>query len=126
MPMHLWLGALALLVLPQAQPPATAKVEIVRVDGCLRERGAGNWVLAGATNPVPSTANAVPKNELPTGPVTGRNQFRLIGVTEFDLPTFRDQTVVVKGLLIKASEMDRLNITSVVTAAPNCPPGAPK
>ena len=48
-----------------AQAPATNKVEIVSVTGCLREQGAGNWMLVAATDPVPSIANQAPAAELP-------------------------------------------------------------
>jgi hypothetical protein len=53
---------------------------------------------------------------------SGKNQFRLIGVSEFNLPQHRDHTVIMKGLLIKATPVSRLNITSVTTVAPSCPP----
>ena len=109
-----------------AQNPAPKKVEIVSVTGCLREQGAGNWMVVAATDPVPSNANAPLKRDLPTTPVTGSNQFKLIGVGEFNLPTYRNQTVVVKGLYIKATPVDRLNITSVTTAVSSCAETAPK
>lgn len=108
------------------QPPAANKVEIVSVTGCLREQGRDNWMIVAATDPVPSVANAPAKNEIPSAPPDGRNEFKLIGVSEFNLPTFKDQTVVVKGLFIKAMPVSRLNITSVVTAVTSCAPGAPK
>ena len=37
------------------------------------------------------------------------------------MPAHRDQSVIVKGLHIKASPVSRLNITSVTMVAPNCP-----
>lgn len=109
-----------------AQTPAPVKVDIVSVVGCLRERGANEWVLVAATDPVPSIANAPAKNEIPTTPVAGKNEFRLIGVSEFRLPEHRDHTVVVRGLQIKATPASRLNITSVVTAVTSCAPEAGK
>ena len=108
------------------QPPAPNKVEIVSVTGCLREQGPDNWTLVAATDPTPSIANAPAKNEIPTAAPDGKNQFKLIGVSEFDLPKFKDQTVVVKGLFIKAMPVSRLNMTSVVTAVATCAPAAPK
>jgi hypothetical protein len=109
-----------------AQTPAPKKVEIVSVTGCLREQGAGDWMVVAATDPVPSNANAPLKRDLPTTPVTGGNQYKLIGVGEFNLPAYRNQTVVVKGLFIKATPVDRLNITSVTTAVNSCAETAPK
>lgn len=117
---------------PDAAPSAAAaqaspaKVDIVLVAGCLRERGAGNWMLVGATAPTPSNAVAPLKSEIPTAHVNGTLEFRLIGVSEFDLPKRRDQTVAVKALLIQATPVSRLNITSVAPALPDCAPGTAK
>jgi hypothetical protein len=129
--MHTLLASLAAIILVSgsvgaAQTPAPKKAEIVSVTGCLREQGAGNWMVVAATDPVPSNANAPLKRDLPTTPVTGSNQFKLIGVGEFNLPTFRNHTVVVKGLYIKGTPVDRLNITSVTTAVNSCAETAPK
>ncbi len=113
--MHLLLA----LALAAAQAPPR-KVDIVSVTGCLREPAAGTWILAAATDPVPSSANAPAANELPSTPPAGKNEFRLIGVSEFNLAAHKGHTVIVKGLYIKASPVSRLNITSVTTVAPAC------
>lgn len=105
-----------------AQTPP-AKAEIVSVAGCLREQPAGEWRIVNATDPKPSNANAPPPADLPAMPVVGKNQFRLIGVSIFDLPSHAGHTVVVKGLLIPDKALSRLNITSVVTVAPTCGSG---
>jgi hypothetical protein len=104
---------------------AQTKVDIVKVIGCLREQGAGNWMLVAATEPEASNANAPPRNEVPKEAPAGKNTYKLIGVGEFNLPTYRDHTVVVKGLYIKDT-LSRVNITSVTDALPNCAAGAPK
>lgn len=101
--------------------PAPQKVEIVSVTGCLKEATPNNWTLINATDPAPSSANAPPAADVPKTPPVGRNQFRLIGVSEFNLPQHRNHAVVVKGLLIKADPVSRLNITSVTTVAASCP-----
>ena len=103
-----------------ASPTTAGKVPIVSVTGCLREQGTGNWMLVAATDPVPSTANAPQQRELPTTPLAGRNEYKLIGVAEFDLPTHKDHTVVVKGLFITATPVSRVNVTSVTTALSSC------
>ena len=122
------LGALGLLLsiatLSIAQPGK--KVEIVSVTGCLRERPPDAWMLVAATEPVPSIANAPPASEMPKTPPDGTLTFRLIGVGEFKLPTLRDKTMLVKGLLIKDTPTSRLNVTSVVEALPGCAPAAPR
>jgi hypothetical protein len=113
-----------LLGLVQAAP-ASNKVEIVSVTGCLKEATPNNWTLTSATDPTPSTANAPAAKDIPATAPAGRNAFKLIGVSEFNLPAHRDHTVVIKGLLIKAQPMSRLNMTSVTMVSPSCAP-APK
>lgn len=100
---------------------APNKVEIVSVAGCLREPSADTWLLVNATDPVLSNANAPEKKDIPAAAPVGRNQFRLIGVSEFNLPAYKDHAVVVKGLHIKAQPVARLNITSVTTISASCP-----
>ena len=112
---------LVVLLLLQTAP-APQKVDIVSVTGCLKESTANNWTLSNATDPVPSSANAPPAAEVPKTPPAGKNQFRLIGVSEFNLPQHRDHTVIIKGLLIKATPVSRLNMTSVTIVAASCPP----
>ncbi len=105
-----------------AQAPP-AKAEVVMVAGCLREPAAGEWRVVNATDPKPSNTNAPAAADVPALPVMGKNQFQLIGVSIFDLPSHKDHTVVLKGLLIPAKPVSRLNITSVVTVAPTCTAG---
>jgi hypothetical protein len=106
--------------LPAQAPPA--KAEVVMVAGCLREPTPGEWRVVNATDPTSSNANAPAAADLPSLPVVGKNQFHLIGVSIFDLPSHKDRTVVLKGLWIPAKPLSRLNITSVVTVAPSCSP----
>jgi hypothetical protein len=114
----------AAVVLAQATP--SKKIDIVSVTGCLKEASPNTWTVVNATDPVPSIANAPPPTEVSAPPQTGKNEFRLIGVSEFNLPAHKDHTVIVKGLLIKATPTSRLNMTSVTTVSPSCPPPADK
>jgi len=107
------------LAAAQAATP-TPKVEIVSVTGCLKETAPNTWTLTAATDPVPSNANAPPAKDMPSTPPAGKNEFRLIGVSEFNLPAHKDHTVIVKGLFIKSTPVNRLNITSVTMVAPSC------
>ena len=82
--------------------------------------------LSGATDPVVvtrATATAPPATAAEA--TVGSNEFKLIGIEEFDLASRKDRLVAVKGLLIKATPTSRLNITSVTTVADSCP-AAPK
>ena len=107
------------LALAQAAP--SQKVDIVSVSGCLKEAATNDWRVVNATDPVPSNANAPAPKDVPATPPVGRNEFKLIGVSEFNLPQHKDHAVIVKGLHIKATPISRLNVTSVTTIAPSCP-----
>lgn len=123
------LGAAATLIAAttgavRAQAPAPVqKVPIVAVTGCLTEQGA-SWSLTNATDPVPSIANGPPAGEAIKGPTSGTASYRLIGVSEFDLPAHKGHTVLVKGLLTTAKPVSRVNVTSVTMVSPACAPAA--
>jgi hypothetical protein len=117
---------LGLVVAALMQEPASKKVEIVSVTGCLRESAPGTWMLTAATDPVPSTANAPAAKDVAATPPSGKNEFRLIGVSEFNLPPHKGHTVTVKGLHIKAAPVSRLNITSVTMVSASCAAGSEK
>ena len=104
--------------------PASRKIEIVSVTGCLKETAPNTWTLTRATDPVPGNANAPAAKEIPATPPAGTNAFRLIGVSEFNLPAHRDHTVLIKGLFIKATPMSRVNMTSVTMVSSSCGPAA--
>lgn len=117
-------AAFVLLIAALVQASASKKIDIVSVTGCLREQGA-SWMLVAATDAVPSMANQAQGADIPTTPPAGKNTFRLIGVSEFNLPQVKDKTVVIRGLLIK-DKVSRINVTSAVEAVASCVPGAPK
>ena len=110
-----------ILVIAAAQAAPSSKIDIVSVAGCLKESTPNDWRVVNATDPAPSNANAPAPKDIPATPPVGKNEFKLIGVTEFNLPQHKDHAVVVKGLLIKATPLSRLNITSVTTIAASCP-----
>ena len=116
-----WTLSLAALLL--AQDAAPKKIDIVSVTGCLKESSPNTWTLTAATDPVPSNANAPAPKDVPSSPPAGKNEFRLIGVSEFNLPAHKGHTVIVKGLHIKSTPVSRLNITSVTMVSPSCAAG---
>jgi hypothetical protein len=123
--MRIRFGVLALLLFVAARALITAqappaKAELVMVAGCLREQPAGTWRIVNATDPKPSNAVAPPSDELPSIPKAGNKEFQLIGVSVFDLPSYKDQIVVLKGLLVPASPLSRLNITSIARLSTTC------
>jgi hypothetical protein len=116
---------LGLTAAAAAQTPSQ-KIDIVSVTGCLREATPNTWTLESATDPVPSSANAPPAKEIPSAPPAGKHQYRLIGVSEFNLTAHRGHTVIIKGLFIKATPVSRVNMTSVTMVAASCAPAPPK
>jgi hypothetical protein len=115
--------AAAAILLQDASP---RKIDVVSVIGCLRESAPGTWMLTAATDPVPSTANAPAPKDIPASPPPGKNEFRLIGVSEFNLPPHKGHTVLIKGLHIKAMPVGRLNVTSVTMVSASCAAGSEK
>jgi hypothetical protein len=115
-------AALALSTAAQTPPSKVDKIDPVAVTGCLKETEPSTWMLVNASDPVASTANAPSPKELAALPRGGKNEFRLIGVSIFNLPAHRDHTVIVKGLPIKATPVNRLNVTSVTMVSETCPP----
>lgn len=109
--------ALAAVLTQDASPK---KVDIVSVTGCLRETSPNTWTLTAATDPVPSSANAPAAKDIPATPPAGKNEFRLIGVSEFNVSAHKGHTVIIKGLHIKATPVSRLNVTSVTMVSGSC------
>ena len=97
------------------------KLDTVAVVGCLKQAAPDNWTLIDASEPVVSTANAPSPKELAELPTGGKGEYLLIGVAIFNLPAHRDHSVVVKGLLVKATPLSRLNVTSVTMRSESCP-----
>ena len=113
-----------LLAVWSVQPgrPATGnKVDVVAVAGCVTESSPDVWMLTNASDPTVSSANAPSPKELAAFPKSGTNEYRLTGVTIFNLPAHRGHTVLIKGLLNKATPMSRVNVTSVTMVSAECP-----
>jgi len=96
-------------------------VETVAVSGCLKAGPGETWELVDASDPVPSTANSPSAKELAELRKSGPNRFQLIGVSIFGLPRHRNHVVAVKGLLVKAAPINRINLTSVTMLSETCP-----
>jgi hypothetical protein len=95
---------------------------VVAVAGCLEESTPGVWKLTNASDPVVSNANSPSAKELQSFAKGGKHEFQLDGVSVFNLPSHRGHNVLIKGLLNKASPVNRLNVTSVTMVSAACPP----
>jgi hypothetical protein len=122
------LASLLAAVHANAQPKPAAKgdridkVDIVATIGCVTRSTGEKWVLTDATDPVLTS----PKSQAPATavPAVGKNRYTLIGLTEFNVPSYKGHTVRVEGLSISAGAEKRINITSLKDVAPTCPPSA--
>ena len=117
------------VITAQAQP--AQKVSVVSVTGCLAPGPGDTWLLTNATEPVaasrrPAAPSATaPDSSAKPAPVTlGKNQFKLIGLLEMNVPAHKGHTVTVRGLLIPAANERRINLTSLQMVSETCSPSA--
>jgi hypothetical protein len=129
-----------------AQTPPPQKVSVVTVTGCLTQGPGDTWLLTNATEPIPAprrpAATSAPAASTATAtaatttaatttttttttttkapPVSGKNQFKLIGILELNVPSHKGHTVTVRGLLIPASPERRINLTSIQMVSDTC------
>jgi hypothetical protein len=103
-------------------PPAHQRTSIMFVVGCLAEEN-GKWFLnnAGEAFAVAGLPGSKTDNDPKADAPLGKNRFSLIGnVEEFGPGKHKGQKVRVKGLLIKAQPVSRVNITSLKMLAAEC------
>jgi len=145
----LWSGALPAVdaATPQTeQARRKPQVEMVQAVGCVEQRTGNNWWLTQASEPEvspPGVFNQVQLDAVLAALALGTREFELVGVADFldaegllaignraDF-TSPDQvnatgelrqgrTVLVKGLLIEADGVSRVNLTTVVGLAERC------
>jgi hypothetical protein len=107
-----------------ATPPQGADaLPIVEAVGCLDEGPNRTWTLTNATEPARSARAGFSRPEevkAAEGRGLGSKQLRLIGMTEMNPGPHRGYKVLVKGLLVKDSGGDRINVTSLKTVGDQC------
>jgi hypothetical protein len=122
------------------------QVEMVQTVGCVEQRAGSRWWLARASEPEVSPSgvfNQVQVDAVLAALALGTSEFQLVGVADFldaegllatgnradftapeqanatgELRVGR--TVLVKGLLIEADDVSRINLTTVVGLAETC------
>lgn len=99
-----------------------ASLPIVEAVGCLSNGVNETWVLTNATAPVvskaPTTTPSAVK-EAGTKPL-GTHRYRLVGATPFGPEAHNHHKIVVKGVLVKAPNDDRINVTSLQMVGSTC------
>lgn len=107
---------------PKARPEQKAVLDMVQVVGCLTEGPTSTWTLTDATAPTvteaASTTTAAVK--LAESTPLGTMKYRLLGVSELGPERHKGHKVVVKGLLIKAPNDNRINGTSLQMLSATC------
>jgi hypothetical protein len=105
----------------RSSEPNPDQLAIVEVVGCLSQTGT-EWVLTKATDPVPSqTSFTTPEAVKAAAEKSlGSQQYRLLGTAVFSPEPHKGHKMVVRGLLIKAGNENRINVTSFQMAAETC------
>jgi hypothetical protein len=106
-----------------APPQGSQALPIVDVVGCLAEGSNRMWTLTNAADPARAARAGFSRPEevkAAEGRGLGSKQFRLIGMTEMNPGPHRGHKVLIKGLLIKASGGDTINVTSLKTVGDLC------
>jgi mono/diheme cytochrome c family protein len=103
-----------------ASVPNFAMVEIV---GCLVHSNDA-WTLTMATAPLPTKDQPSSPDELRSSAVRPRTveSFRLMSVNGFEPESHKGHTVQAKGLLYRAPNDNRLNVTALGSIDPSCSP----
>lgn len=147
---YLWSGGLLAAEGSAGQQTSPARpkpqVEMVQAVGCVEPRGASTWWLTRASEPEvspPGMFNRVQVDAVLAALKLGSLEFQLVGVADFldadgllatgNRADFTEpdqvnatgelregRTVLVKGLLIKADDVSRINLTTVVGLAETC------
>lgn len=105
------------LVIVLALAAQAGSMRVMGTLGCLVEED-GKWFLTNATEPVPG--DDIDRNLDPKA--KGELRFAVIGtVSEFSVPDHAGHKVRLKGLILDAEPVDRLQLTSLKHVAPSCP-----
>jgi len=103
------------------------QLQVAAVVGCLAADGQ-NWVLTNATQPIMvptadgkvSTGSAVTAERAKSEPA-GKERYRLMNMlSEFGVPNYKGQRVLVKGLVLGTGKDRRVNLVAFEPIAPTC------
>jgi hypothetical protein len=103
-------------------PQGPDAIPVVETIGCLAEGPNNTWRLSNATEPSRSTPGFSKAEEVKAAEARplGSQQIPLIGMVEMHPDEHKGHKVLVKGLLIKDSTGQRMNITSLTTVGTTC------
>jgi hypothetical protein len=103
-------------------PQGPDAVPIVEAIGCLADGADNTWSLSSATEPARSAPGFSKADEVKAAEAKplGTQWIRLIGLVEMHPEEHKGHKVLVKGLLIRDTTGQRLNITSLATVSQTC------
>jgi len=108
-------------LVPRGGVAAPRSGALVQVVGCLQEKGASAWVLSDSTDPQVTTLDPVSTEDKQALAAAGPGGQTIELISIFPSPAaFRQNKVLVKGLLIKTASSTRINVTSLVSLSPSC------
>jgi hypothetical protein len=98
-------------------------LEIAEAVGCLEQSPSGAWMLTQAAEALTSDTQTTSSTDLKAAAAKplGDRQYQLVGVSAFNPASQKNARVAVKGVLIKDTTMNRLNVTSLRMVAAGCP-----
>ena len=114
------------------EPPREAQnFSVVQVVGCLTQGPDNMWVLTNTSEPILTGNRPSSPEELKAALARplGNRTFRLVSVAQFAPESHKGQKVEAKGLMYRAPNKDRLNLSSlqmVASTAPALQPWAPR
>jgi len=106
-----------------APPQGPQAVPIVETIGCLTDGANNSWMLTNATEPMKAGRSGFSRLEeikAAEGRGLGSQQLRLIGLIEMHPEQHKGRKVLVKGLLIKDADGQRVNVTPLATVGESC------
>jgi hypothetical protein len=106
-----------------APPQGADALPIVETVGCLAEGPNRTWTLTRAAEPAKVGRAGFSRPEevkAAEGRGLGTQEIRLIGMTEMNPSPHRGHKVLLKGLLIKDTTDQRINVTSLKTVGDIC------
>lgn len=105
------------------EPPREAQnFSVVQVVGCLTQGPDNMWVLTNTSEPVLTRDRPSSPEELKAALARplGHRTFRLVSVARFTPESHQGQKVEAKGLIYRAPNKDRLNLSSLQMVASTC------
>jgi len=107
---------------PGDGPQEVANFRLVEVVGCLSRGSDDAWTLTKTTDPVVTNDQQPTPERLQEAAARppGSQTFRLVSVSSFKPERYQGQRVQVKGLIYRAPNRDRINLTSLEMVSPSC------